>query len=137
MKITELKKIIKETLDEMAVQEMARTAGTGGAYKITPEGEEIVKQAKATNQIPEGLRANHLAILIFLLKAKQDGRRVQKIDYAKEKGVAQPAINPLFNQLEEKGLIAKEGYTSLFNKPSSSGPSRSQDISSMFADLDI
>ena len=44
--------------------------------------------------------------LVFLKKAKNDGKRVQKIDYAKEKGVLQPAVNPLFNDLQVKELVS-------------------------------
>jgi hypothetical protein len=117
MKITELKQIIQNTIKEMAIPEMARTAGTGGAYNITSDGEDIIRQAKATNSIPEGIRASHLAILAFLFKAKQEGKRAQKIDYAKEKGVPQPAVNALFNQLEEKGLVSKEGYQGFSTGP--------------------
>lgn len=97
---------------EEDLDEMARTAGTGGAYNITPEGEAVLKQVKATKEIPEGLRPSLVAILIFLYKAKKEGKRAQKIDFAKQRGVPQPAINPLFNMLEEKGLISKEGYVS-------------------------
>jgi predicted transcriptional regulator len=136
MKITELRQIIKNTIKEMSLPEMARTAGTGGAYSITPEGEAVVKQAKATNEIPEGIRASHLQILAFLFKAKQDGTRAQKIDYAKEKGVPQPAVNSLFNQLEEKGLVAKEGYQTMSLGPK--GPAKPKaSVEDILGDLDI
>jgi hypothetical protein len=136
MKITELRQIIKNTIQEMSLPEMARTAGTGGAYSITPEGENILKQAKATNTIPEGIRASHLGILAFLYKAKQDGRRAQKIDYANEKGVPQPAVNALFNQLEEKGLAAKEGYQAMSIGPKGSARPKTS-VEDILGDLDI
>jgi predicted transcriptional regulator len=136
MKITELRQIIKNTIQEMSLPEMARTAGTGGAYSITPEGENILKQAKATNSIPEGIRASHLAILAFLYKAKQEGKRAQKKTFADEKGVPQPAINALFNQLEEKGLVAKEGYQAMSVNPK--GPAKPKaSVEDILGDLDI
>jgi hypothetical protein len=49
MKISQLRKIIKETIGEMAIGEMARTPGTGAAFTITDEGENLLKQIKATN----------------------------------------------------------------------------------------
>jgi len=136
MKITELTEIIKNTIKEMALPEMARTAGTGGAYNITPEGEAALKQAKATNTIPEGIRANHLAILAFLYKAKQEGKRAQKIDFAKEKGVLQPAVNTLFNQLEERGLVAKEGYQTMSLGPKNPAKPKAS-VEDILGDLDI
>jgi len=108
-----------EELPEDPLDEMARTAGTGGAFIITPEGEDVLKQVKTTREIPEGLRPNLVAILIFLYKAKKEGRRAQKIDFAKQRGVPQPAVNPLFNKLLEKGLVSMEGYEP--KKPTSSG----------------
>jgi len=112
-------------IDEMEddeLDEMARTAGTGGAYIVTDEGKDALKTVKSTGELPEGLRASHVAILAYLFKKNQAGERVQKMDYARERGVPQPAVNPLFNQLEEKGLIAKEGYTAQTKAPTSSKP---------------
>jgi predicted transcriptional regulator len=123
-------------IKEMVVDEMARTAGTGGSYTITPEGEEMLKRAKATGQVPAGLNASKIAVLAFLYKAKQEGKRVQKIDYANERGVAQPAVNPLFNALEIEGLVSKSGYVS--TRPGGGTSSRpGVDLSSILGDLDI
>jgi hypothetical protein len=133
-----MQKLAGMPVNEMALPEMARTAGTGGAYMITDKGEEILKQAKATGSIPEGIKARQLEILVFLKKAKNDGRRVQKIDYASEKGVPQPAVNPLFNDLEVKELVAREGYTSKQQEPKSSRPRTDVDaVMSQLDDLDI
>lgn len=100
-----------EEQSEDPLDEMARTAGTGGAFTITKEGEDVLRQVKATREIPEGLRSSMIAILIWLFKAKKEGKRVQKKTYADERGVPQPAVNPLFNKLLEKGLVSMEGYT--------------------------
>lgn len=94
------------------LDEMARTANTGGAFTITPEGEAAFKEAFKSRTTPEGLGNRHMEILAWLLKAKKDGKRVQKIDYAKELGVPQPAVNPYFNKLKEKGFVSSENYQS-------------------------
>jgi len=107
---------------EEDLDELARTAGTGGAYSITDEGKEALRQAQATGELPEGLRASHLAILIYLFKAGKEGKRVQKIDYAREKGVPQPAVNPLFNQLMDLGLISQSGYEAKAKAPATARP---------------
>ena len=39
-----MQKLAGMPISEMALPEMARTAGTGGAYTITEKGEEILKQ---------------------------------------------------------------------------------------------
>jgi hypothetical protein len=155
-----MQKLAGMPISEMALPEMARTADTGGAYTITDKGEEILKQAKASGAVPEGIKASELAVLVFLFKAKKDGKRVQKMNYGLEKylkgkgqtpedfeklepeeknrikGTLQPAVNPLFNSLEGKGLVAKEGYTSKQQEPATSRPRT--DIASLgLADLDI
>ena len=133
-----MQKLAGMPVNEMALPEMARTAGTGGAYMITDQGEEILKQAKATGSVPEGIKARELEILVFLKKAKNDGRRVQKVDYAKEKGVVQPAVNQFFNNLEGLELVAREGYTSKQQEPKSSRPRTDVDaVMSQLDDLDI
>jgi hypothetical protein len=137
MKISQLRKLIKETIEEVEIAEMARTAGTGGGVKITPAGETVLKQARATNTIPEGLRANHLAILKFLFQAKQDGKRVQKIDYANSLGVLQPQVNPLFNQLIEKGLVEIEKYQSALPGASKGTAKSKIDVADLLGDLDF
>lgn len=113
-----------DKIDEMEddLDEMARTAGTGGAYTVTDAGKEVLKTIKNTGELPAGIRASHAAILAYVLKKNQAGERVQKIDYAKEKGVPQPAVNPLFNQLEEKELITREGYEAQTKAPTSTRP---------------
>jgi predicted transcriptional regulator len=130
-----MQKLANMPISEMALPEMARTAGTGGAYTITEKGEEILKQAKASGKAPEGIKNSELATLVFLFKAKKDGKRVQKIDYAKERNVPQPAVNPIFNSLEVKELISKEGYTSKQQEPKTSRPR--PDVDAMLGDLDI
>jgi hypothetical protein len=130
-----MQKLAGMTISEMALPEMARTAGTGGAYTITEKGEEILKQTKAAGKAPEGIKNSEIAALVFLFKAKKDGKRVQKIDYAAERNVPQPAINPIFNSLEAKELVAREGYTSKQQEPKTSRPR--PDVGSMLGDLDI
>ena len=130
-----MQKLANMPISEMALPEMARTAGTGGAYTITEKGEEILKQAKATGKAPEGIKNSEIAALVFLFKAKKEGKRVQKMDYAKEKGVDQPAVNSTFNGLEMKELATKEGYTSKQQEPKTSRPRT--DVGSMLGDLDI
>ena len=130
-----MQKLAGMPISEMALPEMARTAGTGGAYSITEKGEEILKQTKASGKAPEGIKNSEIAALVFLYKAKKDGNRVQKIDYAKERNVPQPAVNPIFNSLEAKELVAREGYTSKQQEPKTSRPR--PDISAVMGDLDI
>lgn len=130
-----MQKLAGMPISEMALPEMARTAGTGGAYTITEKGEEILKQTKASGKAPEGIKNSEIAALVFLFKAKKDGKRVQKIDYANERNVPQPAVNPIFNSLEVKELISKEGYTSKQQEPKTSRPR--PDVDAMLGDLDI
>jgi hypothetical protein len=130
-----MQKLAGMTISEMALPEMARTAGTGGAYTITEKGEEILKQTKAAGKAPEGIKNSEIAALVFLFKAKKDGKRVQKIDYATERNVPQPAVNPIFNSLEAKELVAREGYTSKQQEPKTSRPR--PDLGAVLGDLDI
>jgi len=138
MKISELRKIIKETLGEMAIDEMSpRPAGTGAAFTITDKGEDLLKQMKSTNEIPAGIKVKQIEILKFLYQAKQQGERVQKINFAQKLGVAQPAVNALFKPLENDGLITSAPYTSALGGTTSSTPKAKPDVASMLGDLDF
>jgi hypothetical protein len=133
-----MQKLANMPISEMALPEFARTADTGGAYTITEKGEEILKQAKATGKAPEGIKNSEIAALVFLFKAKKEGKRVQKKDYAAEKygnPKDQPKVNDTFNSLEMKELVSKEGYTSKQQEPKTSRPRT--DISAALSDLDI
>jgi hypothetical protein len=134
-----IQRIIKEVIEEMSLPEMARFAGTGGAYKVTDKGKDILKQIKAEGNIPSdsGLNASKVAVLVWVYKAENEGKRVQKMDYAREKGVLQPSVNPLFNDLEMKGFISKEGYMPPTPKKEPGTTRPQPDIKSMFDDIDI
>jgi len=138
MKISELRKIIKETIGEMAIDEMSpRPEGTGAAFTITDEGINLLKQMKATGEIPAGIRPKHIEILKFLFQAKQDGIRVQKKNFATKLGVEQPAVNALFKPLEDKGLITSAPYTSALGGTTASTPKAKPDVQAMLGDLDF
>ena len=132
-----LYRLIREmVVDEMEDMDFERTAGTGGAYTIAPEGETVLKQVKATGNVPMGMTASKIAVLAFLYKAKQEGRRVQKIDYADSIGVVQPQVNKLFNDLEMEGLATKQIYTAK-TVPSSGSSRPGLDLDAILGDLDI
>lgn len=139
MKVSQLRKLVRETLDEMAIDEMSpRPVGTGAAYTITDEGIEILKQIKATGELPKGIKIGDIKLLKFLFQAKQDGLRVQKIDYAKSLGdnVSQPTVNAIFKPLEDQGLITSAPYTSALGSTSST-PKPKINVTDMLSDLDI
>jgi crotonobetainyl-CoA:carnitine CoA-transferase CaiB-like acyl-CoA transferase len=132
-----LYRLIREmVVSEMEDMDFARTAGTGGAYTITPEGETVLKQVKATGNVPMGMTASKIAVLAFLYKAKQEGKRVQKIDYANSIGVLQPQVNKIFNELELEGLITKENYTPK-TLPGGGSSRPGLDLDAILGDLDI
>ena len=137
MKISQLRKLIKEAITEVEIEEMARTAGTGGAYMITPEGEAILKSAKETGELPEGRTARQIQILKFLYQAKQEGKRAQKIDFANMLGVPQPSVNPLFNKLEGDGLISQDKYVSALGTTSTGSSRPKPNLGDLLGDLDI
>jgi len=114
--------------------EMARTAGTGGAYTITPEGEALLRNLKAGGSLPMGIGIKHLDILKYLYLAKKDGRRVQKFDYAASIGKLQPDVNKFFNQLEEQGLVSRIAYTT---GTSTGGSKAGKSVDDILADFEM
>jgi len=132
MKKSELKQKIKEVIKE-ELDEMARTAGTGNAIKLTDKGKQVLKDIKAGNQPPVGVRETHVKILVWLFKKEKEGKRVQKIDYAQEMGKPQPYFNGYFNELLKEGYIAAEGYTSIAQTRVTKAPT---DFQSLVADVD-
>ena len=139
MKVKELKQLIREAIEEMSLKEMPRTPGTGGAYTITPEGEDVLRAIKnsGSNTAPQGLKIAYIPLLAFLYKAKQEGRRIQKIDYARSLNVNQPQVNYLFNELEQLGLVTRESYTPKTVGGGTGGPRQAPDIAALMGDLDI
>jgi hypothetical protein len=129
-----MQKLAGIQLNEMALPEMARTAGTGGAFTITDMGEQILRQARETNSLPAGLTPRDLDILVFLFKAKRENRRVQKMDYAREKGIVQPQVNPNFNKLLGRELVSSSSYEAQPRTPSAR-PQR--DVSDILGDLEL
>ena len=149
MKISQLRKIIKETIGEMAMDEMARTPGTGAAFTLTDEGDRLVKQMGITGEIPDEYKdvlisslgkpiQIRIGILKFLYKAKKENKRVQKMDFAKMLNVAQPQVNSQFKPLEDKGLITSAPYTSALGGTTSSTPKKViPSVKDMLGDLDF
>jgi hypothetical protein len=127
-KVTKVK-----SLKESSMDEMARSAGTGGGIKITAAGEDKLREAKASNNVPQGMKQSDLGGLIWLFKNK--GKRVQKVDLAKELGKEQPAVNGMFNRLIEMGLAEIEGYTTAQKEktPKAGGVN----VADLLGDLDL
>jgi predicted Rdx family selenoprotein len=136
-RMQQLAGLIKENLNEDDLYEMARTAGTGGAFTITPEGEDLLRKLKGGMELPADVRTSHVAILVWLFNAKKEGKRVQKADYARERGVLQPVVNPLFNQLENLGYAQKEGYVGLSPKSPGGGSKPTTNVEDLLSGLDI
>lgn len=117
----------EETEFEPELDEMARTAGTGGAMVMTDAGKQAYKNAAASikaGKNPEGMREMWFRILRWM--SKNEGKRLQKVDFAREElgpNVPQPRVNPFFNQLIEKGWIVVNEYDAYTGdkKPASSG----------------
>ena len=53
----------KETIDEMALPEMARTAGTGNKISISDKGKKALETMKTTNKIPDNFTNKRILIL--------------------------------------------------------------------------
>lgn len=131
MRISKLRQMVRETLAEMALPEMARTAGTGGELKITDKG----KKALTDKSNEAKLATTALEALYFVASANKKGERVQKKTFADSIGKPQPAVNPLFNKLVEEGFLELSGYTPA-SSSSSPKPKAAFDYSKL-ADLDL
>ena len=137
--ITEMEKSNKtkvtkvKSLKESSMDEMARSAGTGNAIKITAAGEDKLREAKTSGNVPQGMKQSDLGGLIWLFKNK--GKRVQKVDLANELGKPQPAVNGMFNRLIEMGLAEIEGYTTAQKEktPKAGGVN----VADLLGDLDL
>jgi predicted transcriptional regulator len=129
MKISEIKQLIKETIDEMA-----RTPGTGAKVKITDKGESAVKQIVATKELPTGMTNNRFKVLKALYMAKKNGKEgIQKTDIAAELGTTQQGVNGDYNWLRSEGYAEDTAYTPK-GKATPSNPRQS--IDDLLAGLD-
>jgi hypothetical protein len=139
MKITQLRKLIQEVLDEVSIDEMARQAGTGSTYTISEDGKSALKKIKQTGEVPEGVRMSDLKVLKMLFK--KDGQALSQIEVAKaiceeEGGTAcQQMVNGSFKKLETLGYVDKSSYEK--KGPSGGGAKGGQKLSDFLSDLDI
>jgi hypothetical protein len=142
MRISELKQLIYETMDEMA-----RTAGSGATYQISEKGKNIIRQLK-NGQIPElnfKLGKNHLAVLKVAAQNSDvwmSKREIAAIvceskisSGALAASECQPYVNKEVGHFAEEGILNVRGYE---KTGGGDGSSRSStDFGSMFADIDI
>jgi len=78
-----------------------------------------------------------IKILKFLFQAKQEGKRVQKVNFAQMLNVAQPQVNSQFKPLEDKGLVTSAPYTSALGGTTASTPKTKPNVQDMLGDLDF
>lgn len=102
----------KFNLDNL--DEMARTAGTGGALKLTDAGRAAYKETVASMKAGKGPgNMKEMWFRILRWMHQNEGKRLQKVDFAREvlgPNVPQPRVNPFFNQLIEKKWIDVDAY---------------------------
>lgn len=99
---------------EPELDEMARTAGTGGAIKLTDAGRAAYKETVASLKAGKGPgNMKEMWFRILRWMHQNEGKRLQKVDFAREvlgPNVPQPRVNPFFNQLIEKKWIDIDAY---------------------------
>jgi hypothetical protein len=105
MKINQLRQIIKEAINEITIDEMARTMGTGAKIKITDAGIDILENINQTKKLPTHMMINSLKILKALYQAKQEGKEgLTKLDIASSANVL---INSVYRQSD---WLIDKGY---------------------------
>ena len=110
MKINQLRQIIKEAIDEMAIDEMARTAGTGAKVKITDAGVAALKRMVKTNEWPEGMTGKRLLVLRTLYEMGTMATPVQLTAVAAKLETTQQGVNSEFKYLKDNGYAEAMAY---------------------------
>ena len=112
MKVSQLKQLVKEILDQVDLEEMARAPAK---FTISPEGISVLKEMKTTNEMPtiDGTKLTNsdIGVLVTLFKAKPQ-KLLQK-DVAAQvckvgKEPCQQMVNSNFRKLSKLGLIEEE-----------------------------
>jgi hypothetical protein len=111
MKINQLRQIIKEAIDEMAIDEMARTAGTGAKVKITDAGVAVLKKIAKTNEWPEGMTNKRFLVLKTLYQMNTMETPVQLTAVATKLDTTQQGVNSEFKYLKDNGYAEATAYT--------------------------
>jgi hypothetical protein len=140
MKVSQLRKLIRETIEEVAIDEMAGVVGMGNAIKITEKGKQALKQMKATNEMSAGLKKSGLKMLAWIFKKNEAGERAQVADYAEMvfgDRKAQPRVNPIFGELKNLGFAEKEQYVSALKGTTSSTPKATPNVADILGDLNF
>jgi hypothetical protein len=97
-----LKNLIRETIDEMAVDEMARIS-TG--YKLTDDYETKLKA------LPANVQASTRTTRVVNFLKDNPGAPKTEISSGGGFGGDQQAVNQIVNGLEMAGVVEKTGYT--------------------------
>lgn len=136
MKITELRKLIQEVLDEVSIDEMSRKVGSASKFTINDEGKNALKQMKQTGEAPEGIKMSDVKILKALLTSGEPMTQLEVANVVCTTNVCQQAVNGNFKTLLNLGFIDKIAYEK--QGPSSGGGATGgQKLSDFLADLDI
>jgi len=140
MKIVQLRQLVKEVLSEMELGEMARQPGSGGKYTISATGEDALKSAKASGELPAGMGKAELKVLVTLFKNK--GEKLSQLDVAKKiceeegKGDAcQQMVNGSFRKLKNLEFVDEESYVK--QAGSGAAPTKKSGIEDLLGDLDF
>jgi len=97
-----LKNLIRETLDEMAVDEMARISV---GYKLTDNYEE------ALAKLPANVQASTRTTRVINFLKDNPGAPKTEISSGGGFGGDQQAVNQIVNGLEMAGVVEKTGFT--------------------------
>jgi hypothetical protein len=136
MKITELRKLIQEVLDEVSIDEMARQAGSAAKFSINDAGKGALKQMKQTGEVPEGMKFSDIKVLKALFGSDSPMTQLEVANVVCDSNACQQAVNGNFRKLESLGFIDKIAYEK--KGPSSGGAAGGgQKLDDLLADLDI
>jgi len=111
MKINQLRQIIREAIDEIAIDEMARTAGTGAKVKITDAGIAALKRMSQTKEFPEGMTNKRYKVLRALYEMNTKENPVQLTAVAARLETTQQGVNSDYNWLKGEGYAEAISYT--------------------------
>jgi hypothetical protein len=140
MKIVQLRQLVKEVLSEMELNEMPRQPGSSATYAISAKGEDALKSAKASGELPAGMGKAELRVLVTLFKNKE--KKLSQLDVAKKiceeegKGDAcQQMVNGSFRKLKNLEFVDEESYVK--QAGSGAAPTKKSGIEDLLGDLDI
>jgi DNA-binding MarR family transcriptional regulator len=81
-------------------------------FSISSNGEELLRQAKSSNSLPDGMNVSMLQLLVYFFKANKNNTPVSVANFADDMNIDYSKADKLLDKLQAKNYITTSGESS-------------------------